>query len=94
MKGTDDDPQLLGSNYVRIVDKELNDYLYAGKETSDEAVSIENYKKAMVRESQLSPYVALYGNQLFNIYNNKVKGIDAGSVCSWSSSLANASIEE
>lgn len=92
-KGTDDDPQLLGSNYVRITDKELNDYLIAGKETVDQDVSIENYKKAMIRESELSPYVALYGNQLFNIHNAGVKGVEAGSVMSWASGLANATVE-
>lgn len=92
-KGTDDEPRLLGSNYVRITDKELNDYLIAGKETSDQVVSIDNYKKAMIRESELSPYVALYGNQTFNIFNSSVKGVEAGSVMSWSSGLANATIE-
>lgn len=90
--GSEDDPQYGGSNYVRIVDKTLNDELKAGKQTTDDAASIESYKKAMIRESELVPYLPIYGNNLFNIFNSKVKGLKCGTVCNWSQALDGAYI--
>lgn len=90
--GSVDKPQYGGSNYVRIVDKDLNDALIAGKQTGDVAESEASYKKAMIRESELVPYLPIYGNNLFNIYNSKVKGIKTGTVCNWSQALDGAYI--
>lgn len=91
--GSVDDPTYLGSNYVRIVDEDLNTYLTNGKETFDWDTSIDNYKKAMVRESELAPYLAMYGNHLFNIYTTNVHDIKTGPVCNWSQALAGAYID-
>lgn len=87
------DPQYRGSNYVRIADEDLNKYLNDGKNTADEATSIENYKKAMVRESELAPYLPMYGNTLFNIYSTNVHDVNTGPVCKWSQALADAYID-
>ena len=81
-----------GSNYVRIVDEELNNALVAGKKTTDMDESIASYKKAFVKESELAPYLPMYGNHLFNIF---AKGINlkTGPVCNWSQALADATME-
>lgn len=81
-----------GSNYPKIFDEELNGYLDAGKETGDPAVSEENYRKAMVRASELVPFLGIYGNNLFNIYNKRVEGLVTGPVCNWSQALDGASL--
>lgn len=82
-----------GSNYVRIVDEELNNDLIAGKKTFDEASSIDSYKKAFVKESELAPYLAMYGNHLFNIYSKDVKNIKTGPVCNWSQALSGGQVD-
>lgn len=91
--GSDDNPVLGGSNYAQIANKELNDLLNAGKQTGDPEVSIENYKKAMVLSSELCPYLAIYGNNMFNIYNKRVKDVKTGPVCNWSQALDGASLD-
>lgn len=82
-----------GSNYVRIADEDLNNALVAGKKTFDEEESINQYKKAFIRESELAPYMAMYGNNLFNIYSKDVSGLNTGPVCNWSQALATAKVE-
>ncbi|WP_286356569.1 ABC transporter substrate-binding protein [Ileibacterium valens] len=81
-----------GSNYVRIVDEELNNALIAGKKTTDMDASIESYKKAFVKESELAPYLPIYGNHVFNIFKKGVN-VTTGPVCNWSQALADASID-
>ncbi len=80
------------NNYPKIFDEELNGYLNAGKQTGDPAESEENYRKAMVRASELVPFLGIYGNNLFNIYNKRVEGIKTGPVCNWSQALDGASL--
>lgn len=81
-----------GNNYPKIFDEELNGYLNAGKQTGDPAVSEENYRKAMVRASELVPFLGIYGNNLFNIYNKRVEGLKTGPVCNWSQAMDGASL--
>ena len=81
-----------GNNYPQILDEELNGYLNAGKQTGVEEVSIDNYSKAMVRASELCPFLPIYGNNLFNVYNKRVEGIKTGPVCNWSQALDGASL--
>lgn len=91
--GDASNPQYRGDNYPRIANEELNSLLNAGKETSDWDTSLDNYKKAMILESQLAPYLAMYGNHMFNIYTKNVKDVKTGPVCNWSQALADAYIE-
>ena len=91
--GTDENPIPGGNNYAQIYNKELNDLLNAGKQTGDPAVSEENYKKAMILSSELCPYLAIYGNNQFNIYNKRVKDVKTGPVCNWSQALEGASLD-
>ena len=91
--GTDENPIPGGNNYAQIYNKELNDLLNAGKQTCDPAVSEENYKKAMILSSELCPYLAIYGNNQFNIYNKRVKDVKTGPVCNWSQALQGASLD-
>lgn len=81
-----------GSNYVRIVDEDLNNALVAGKKTTDMDKSIESYKKAFIRESELAPYLPMYGNHLFNVFAKGIN-IKTGPVCNWSQALDGATIE-
>ena len=91
--GSADDPVYLGENYARIVDEELNEALEQGKNTTDPAVSAEAYKRAAVRESELAPYVSVYGNQFFDLYSNKIKNLKTGPVCNWSQAMKGVTIE-
>lgn len=91
--GTEENPIPGGNNYAQIYNKELNDLLNAGKQTGDPAVSEENYKKAMILSSELCPYLAIYGNNQFNIYNKRVKDVKTGPVCNWSQALEGASLD-
>lgn len=91
--GSIDKPVPGGNNYPQIYNQELNDLLNAGKETGDEEVSIDNYKKAMVMASELCPFLGIYGNNLFNIYNKRVKDLKTGPVCNWSQALDGASLD-
>lgn len=91
--GTIDNPVPGGSNYARIIDEDLNNYLNAGKKTGNPAESIDAYSKAAVRASELAPYLALYGNNMFNIYNKRVQNLKTGPVCNWSQALDGASLD-
>ena len=46
----------------------------------------------MVRASELVPFLGIYGNNLFNIYNKRVEGLVTGPVCNWSQALDGASL--
>lgn len=85
--GSIDAPAFGGSNYPRLADEELNNYLNAGKMTGDPAESIANYEKALVRASDLCAFLPVYGNNLFNIYNKRVQNLKTGPVCNWSQAL-------
>ena len=80
-------------NYPCIKDAELDGYLKAGRRTGDEATSVENYTKAMVRSNELAAYLPVYGNELFNVYAKNIKGMKTGPVRDWSQSLDTAYIE-
>ena len=92
--GTIDKPVAGGSNYGGLFDEELNNLLNAGKQTADDAVSVENYSKAMVRSSELCGYLPIYGNNLFNLMNKRVQNLNMGPVCGWSKALAGAYLGE
>ncbi|MCF0261090.1 MAG: ABC transporter substrate-binding protein, partial [Erysipelotrichaceae bacterium] len=91
--GSASDPVYLSENYARIVDEQLNEALEQGKNTTDTAVSVEAYKKAAIRESELAPYVSVYGNQFFDLYSNKVKNLKTGPLCTWSQAMKGVVIE-
>lgn len=74
-------------NYPRITDEEMNEALKAGYNTADAKVSEENYLEAMVRSTELAPYLPLYGNQYFDLYNKRVEGLETGPVRIWSQAL-------
>lgn len=82
-----------GDNYSRISDSKLDEELKAGRDTADEAVSVENYKKAMITENDLIPYLPIYGNELFNVYAKNIKNMKTGPVRNWSQALDTAEIE-
>ncbi|WP_305138338.1 ABC transporter substrate-binding protein [Dubosiella newyorkensis] len=81
------------NNYSGLQDKKLDDELKAGRGTVDEAKSVENYKKAMITENDLIPYLPIYGNELFNIYAKNVKLTDTGPVRSWAQAVDTAVVE-
>lgn len=91
--GSDKSGKPYADNYARIVDEELNKYLDAGYKTSDEKVSEENYLKAMERASTLVPYLPLYGNNYFDLYNTRVKGLETGPVHTWSQAMDKVTLE-
>ncbi|MCF0260760.1 MAG: ABC transporter substrate-binding protein [Erysipelotrichaceae bacterium] len=91
--GSPSDPIYMGDNYAHIVDEELNNYLKEGQDTTDEAKSVAAYKKAMVRESELIPYLPIYGNQYFDLYTSNVKNLKTGSVSNWTLNLKGVVVE-
>lgn len=82
-----------GNNYPQLYNVELNDLLNAGKATGEESISVDNYKKAMILASEEAPFLPIYGNNLFNLYNKRVKNLNTGSVCNWSQALEGAYLE-
>lgn len=91
--GSDQDGKPYSDNYPRVVDEELNEYLNAGYKTADAKVSEENYLKAMIRANELVPYLPLYGNQYFDLYNTRVKGLETGPVHTWSQAMDKVTLE-
>ncbi|WP_301205389.1 ABC transporter substrate-binding protein [uncultured Dubosiella sp.] len=81
------------NNYSGLTDKKLDEELTAGRSTMDEKESVDNYKKAMITENELIPYLPIYGNELFNIYAKNVKLTETGPVRSWAQALDSAEIE-
>ncbi|MEF2782664.1 MAG: ABC transporter substrate-binding protein [Clostridium sp.] len=91
--GSDQDGKPYSDNYSRVVDEELNGYLNAGYKTADAKVSEEAYLKAMIRANELVPYLPLYGNQYFDLYNTRVKGLETGPVHTWSLAMDKVTLE-
>lgn len=80
-------------NYSQIDNKDLNKDLNAGLDTASAEDSVENFKKALTLENELVPYLPIYGNELFNIYTNKLQGMETGPVRNWAQALDTAYIE-
>ena len=91
--GSDQNGKPYSDNYSRVVDEELNGYLNAGYKTADAKVSEEAYLKAMIRANELFPYLPLYGNQYFDLYNTRVKGLETGPVHTWSLAMDKVTLE-
>ncbi|MDE5759082.1 MAG: hypothetical protein K2H85_10795, partial [Allobaculum sp.] len=91
--GTLEHPVPGSNNYPQLYNEELNNDLNAGKATGEESVSVENYKKAMILASEEASFLPIYGNNLFNLYNKRVKNLNTGSVCNWSQALEGAYLE-
>lgn len=91
--GSDKDGKPYADNYARIVDEELNGYLNAGYRTSDAKVSTQNYLKAMERANELIPYLPLYANNYFDLYSNRVKGLETSPVHTWSLAMDKVTLE-
>ena len=91
--GTLEHPVPGSNNYPQLYNEELNNDLNAGKATGEESVSVENYKKAMILASEEASFLPIYGNNLFNLYNKRVKNLNTGSVCNWSQALDGAYLE-
>lgn len=91
--GTLEHPVPGSNNYPQLYNEELNNDLNAGKATGEESVSLENYKKAMILASEEASFLPIYGNNLFNLYNKRVKNLNTGSVCNWSQALEGAYLE-
>lgn len=81
------------NNYAGLKDEKLDAELKAGRSTMNEEQSVENYKKAMITENELVPYLPIYGTELFNIYAKNVKLTETGPVRSWAQALDSAEIE-
>lgn len=81
------------NNYPRINDATLNDALNKAYNTADAAVSEENYLIAMERSSELVPYLPLYGNEYFDLYNVRVKGLETSPVHTWSQAMDKVTLE-
>jgi peptide/nickel transport system substrate-binding protein len=80
-------------NWSKFSNEEMDKLLKAGQETYDQTTSDKYYKDAMVLESEYMPYLAIYGNELFNLYYKNITGINTGPVCNWSQALGTANIE-
>lgn len=91
--GSDKAGKPYADNYSRIADEELNKYLEAGYRTSDVKVSTQNYLKAMERANELIPYLPLYANNYFDLYNKRVKGLETSPVHTWSLAMDKVTLE-
>ena len=80
------------NNYARLSDSELDSLLDEAMYTTDEEKSTELYKQVVIKENDLLPYLALYGNQNFNLYNKRVKNMKTGPIHNWSQSMDTATL--
>lgn len=82
-------------NYARIVDEELGDLLNKGMASvNDDKQAQEYYKQALIKANEDCAYVPVYGNQYFDLYNTKIKGLKTGPVYTWADAMADVTIEE
>lgn len=81
------------NNYARLSDSELDSLLDEAMYTTDDAKSTELYKQVMIKENDLLPYLALYGNQNFNLYNKRVKNMKTGPIHNWSQAMDTATLD-
>lgn len=91
--GVNEEGKPYQDNYPRLNDSEIQGYLTAAYNTVDEKTAAENYLKAMVRSSQLVSFLPLYGNEYFDLYNNRVKGLETGPVHTWSNALDKVTLD-
>ena len=47
----------------------------------------------MIKENDLLPYLALYGNQNFNLYNKRVKNMKTGPIHNWAQAMDTATLD-
>lgn len=81
-------------NYARIADEELGNLLKKGMASvNNDKQAVEYYKKAIITANELCAYVPVYGNQYFDIYNKKIKGLKTGPVYTWADAMADVTIE-
>ena len=81
------------NNFGRLNDEELDSYLDAGMYTSDNEVSKENYKKALIRQSELCGYLPVDATKTYCLRNKDVKGLKTSSIYNWSQAIASAYIK-
>ena len=97
------DPQDTGINYIlrtgatnnmgRLSDEELDTYLDNGMYTSDQEVSKENYRKAIIRQSELCGYLPVDATKTYCLRSKSVKGLKTSSYYSWTQAIAKGYIE-
>lgn len=80
------------NNFGRLNDDELDTYLDAGMYTSDNETSKENYKKALVRQSELCGYLPVDATKTYCLRSKSVKGLKTSSVYNWAQAIATAYI--
>ena len=81
------------NNYARLSNSELDSLLDEAMYTTDEEKSTELYKQVVIKENDLLPYLALYGNQNFNLYNKRVKNMKTGPIHNWSQAMDTATLD-
>lgn len=81
------------NNYARISDSELDSLLDQAMYTTDQEKSTELYKQIVIKENDLLPYMPLYGNQNFNLFNKRLKNMKTGPIRNWSQAMDTATLD-
>lgn len=81
------------NNFGRLNDDELDTYLDAGMYTSDNETSKENYKKALIRQSELCGYLPVDATKTYCLRSKSVKGLKTSSFYNWAQAIATAYIK-
>lgn len=97
------DPEDTGINFIlhsgatnnmgRLNDEELDTYLDNGMYTSDEEVSKENYRKALIRQSELCGYLPVDATKTYCLRSKNVKNLKTSSTFGWTQAIAKAYIK-
>lgn len=97
------DPEDTGINFIlrsgatnnmgRLNDEELDTYLDNGMYTSDEETSKENYRKALIRQSELCGYLPVDATKTYCLRNKNVKNLKTSSTFGWTQAIAKAHIK-
>ena len=88
------DPNSSENNRTRLNDAELVSMLEKAISTTSQEESNELYKQAFIKANDDMAVLPVYGNQYFDLYNKKIKGLKTGPVCTWANAIADAYIEE
>ena len=82
------------NNFGRLNDAQLDGYLDAGMYTSNNEVSKENYRKALIRQSELCGYLPVDATKTYCLRDKKVKGMHTTSIYNWAQAIATAYIQK
>lgn len=80
-------------NYVHLNDPKLDDLLDKALAEVDAAKSADYWKQACIQLNDDAAYIPTYGNDVFDLYNKRIKNLKTSALHLWPAALKEATIE-